>query len=379
MNDILSFFDLPDRFDGPLASLSGQLIIPQSDEDLEGVKIILFHLSEKRWEAESSNQTDDSETQVFDHLSRMFASKEFSKDVAFLGRFINGDRENDTEIGLRSVFRFCLERKIIPIVIGNHFRLLQCAYEGFKEVEMIVNLTSISKRIRLGLNEEPELIGQIVKDQPNFLFNYTNIGYQTYYTNPEELALAESLYFDAYRLGEIRGDVSASEPLIRSSDLLHFELDSIKSSDFSSCLEPEPNGFYAEAACQMMRYAGLNERMRCVILSNYSPSNNDSDEKLIAQLIWCLIDGLTYRKTELPGKPADRFLRYSVSLKGDEYEIIFYKSLNTDRWWMEVPIPPNYVNKYVKHHMLPCSYEDYLTATNDEIPERWWRAYQKML
>lgn len=28
--------------------------------------------------------------------------------------------------------------------------------------------------------------------------------------------------------------------------------------------------------------------------------------------------------------------------------------------------------------MLPCSYEDYLTATENEIPERWFQTFKKL-
>jgi hypothetical protein len=37
-------------------------------------------------------------------------------------------------------------------------------------------------------------------DEPNNLFNYCNIGYQTYYNSQEEIDLIEKLFFDAYRL-----------------------------------------------------------------------------------------------------------------------------------------------------------------------------------
>jgi hypothetical protein len=29
--------------------------------------------------------------------------------------------------------------------------------------------------------------------------------------------------------------------------------------------------------------------------------------------------------------------------------------------------------------MVPCNYSDYQAALNDEIPDRWMRAYQKLI
>ena len=34
--------------------------------------------------------------------------------------------------------------------------------------------------------------------------------------------------------------------------------------------------------------------------------------------------------------------------------------------------------KYERHHMVPCSYSDYETACNDELPDKWWQTYKKL-
>jgi hypothetical protein len=52
----------------------------------------------------------------------------------------------------------------------------------------------------------------IIKE-PNNLFNYSNIGYQTYYNSQEEIDLIEKLYFDAYRLGEVCNNITIAEPV----------------------------------------------------------------------------------------------------------------------------------------------------------------------
>ena len=57
--------------------------------------------------------------------------------------------------------------------------------------------------------------------------------------------------------------------------------------------------------------------------------------------------------------------------------LIFYKSLKTGRWWIEIPFLPNVNNKLKKHTLLPCMHSDYVQATQGEIPERWYKAYRK--
>jgi hypothetical protein len=42
---------------------------------------------------------------------------------------------------------------------------------------------------------------------------------------------------------------------------------------------------------------------------------------------------------------------------------------------VEIPFISNGNNKLKK--LLPCSYDEYLGACNQELPERWWKAQRK--
>jgi len=44
---------------------------------------------------------------------------------------------------------------------------------------------------------------------------------------------------------------------------------------------------------------------------------------------------------------------------------------------MEVPFQTS-LTKYERHHLVPCSYKDYQVACKDEMPDKWWQAYQKL-
>jgi len=154
----------------------------------------------------------------------------------------------------------------------------------------------------------------------------------------------------------------------------------LKSSDFSSNRNPQPNGVYAEEICQLMRFSALSEKCKVILLTDIDfTSSSRIDALLIGEMLWCFFEGYYLRKLELPHAKSNGFLKYRVSLKDDEFHLIFYKSLKTDRWWMEVPVPPEFANKYRKHHLIPCNYEDYRVATEDDLPDRWWKAYKKML
>jgi len=60
-------------------------------------------------------------------------------------------------------------------------------------------------------------------------------------------------------------------------------------------------------------------------------------------------------------------------------ELVFLKSKKSDRWWMLVDFKNKVNKKYRRHQFVPCSYNDYMTALNHEIPERWWKLQQKII
>ena len=65
-------------------------------------------------------------------------------------------------------------------------------------------------------------IGKIILDQPYNLFNYSAIGYQTYFNSQEEIDLMEKLYFEAYRLGEVSNDITLVEPVMRDANIVTY-------------------------------------------------------------------------------------------------------------------------------------------------------------
>ena len=99
---------------------------------------------------------------------------------------------------------------------------------------------------------------------------------------------------------------------------------------------------------------------------------------LVAQMIWCFIDGYYSRKQDFPVGDRSQYFKYTVALESKDHELVFYKSNKSDRWWMEVPYQTGQNSKYERHHLVPCSYADYEMALRDEMPDRWWKTYQKL-
>ena len=214
---------------------------------------------------------------------------------------------------------------------------------------------------------------KIIIDEPNNLFNFCNIGYQTYYNSQEEIDLVEKLFFDAYRLGEVSNNISISEPVFRDADLVSIDLRAVKSSDSGNFIDFNPNGFNGKEICSLSRYAGISDKVTSFGVFNHN--NSKQEAVIIAQICWYFIEGYHYRSNEYPFGSRENYLKYIVPL--EEEDLVFYKSDKTDRWWIEIPYVLSSSNKLKKNTLLPCSYEEYLAACNQEMPERWWKAQRK--
>jgi hypothetical protein len=188
------------------------------------------------------------------------------------------------------------------------------------------------------------------------------------------------LNFDLHRLGQIRNNISSTEPLFRNADFVSFDINSIRFSDSDGNLSPGPNGLYAEEACQLMRYAGISNKLSMAGIFGWNTQfdNRSITPGLIAQLIWHFVDGIINRISDGNIGNSDDYTIYKLTTDDVGEELVFYKNNRNGRWWMNVPFNDFKKSKYSKHHIVPCSYEDYLQAMKGEIPETWWQTYQKL-
>jgi hypothetical protein len=127
-----------------------------------------------------------------------------------------------------------------------------------------------------------------------------------------------------------------------------------------------------------VRYGGLSDRLTSIAFYDYNPEfdRGDHTAQVLAQAVWYFIQGVYNRKQDYPILNEGEFHKYIVSSKEIGHDITFLKSNKSDRWWIR--LPEEHI-KYKTHQLFPCSYRDYQLALKEEIPERWWKAYSKML
>jgi arginase family enzyme len=304
--------------------------------------------------------------------------------IVDLGNIEPGHRVEDTYFALSSTIEYLVKVNILPVILGGGQDLTFANYKGYQNLEQLVNLVSIDADFNLGFIDDEldakTYLSKIILYQPNYLFNYSNIGYQTYFVEPAAIELMQKLFFDSYRLGLVRANLEETEPIVRNADIVSFDISAVRNSDAPGNANAGPNGFTGEEFCQIARYAGLSDKVTSVGFYEYSPVFDDREvtAHLIAQALWCFIEGVSQRKNDLPVSSHPDFLKYRVFVNESKHEIVFYKSNKSDRWWMEVPYPNN-KSKYERHHLVPCSYTDYQIACNEGMPDRWWQTYQKLI
>jgi hypothetical protein len=356
----------------------GKKVVFHTESDfpvLQKASIAIFGVLDNRG-FENGNPVD------LDEIRKAFYSLfpgNWQSEVIDLGDIPQGNNQEDTYYAVSQLCVQLLKQDVVPIVLGGSQDITYAMYRAFDQLDQMVNIVSVDSKFDLGNNEIKHTAGsylsKIIVDEPNNLFNFSNVGFQTYYNSQEEIDLVEKLFFDAYRLGDVSNAISISEPVFRDADLATFDFTSVKSADSGNILTFVPNGFNGKDICSLSRYAGISDKVKCLGLFNHNGSFQES--MLIAQVIWYFIEGFNFRTIENPLVNHNNYLRYIVPV--DDMELIFIKSIKTERWWIEIPIITNVNNKLKRITLLPCSHEDYLRACDQEIPERWWKAQRKLV
>lgn len=343
--------------------------------DLEGVDVAIICVNEYRG-GDQENQKN-----AFTFFRKQFYSLfpgNWNVSLVDLGNIQFGETLEDTYFLVKSINEDLLRKKVIPIIIGGSHDMTYPIYRAYDNLDQMVNLVTIDNQFDFAKENvafNRSFLTKIIVEEPNNLFNFSNIGYQTYYNSQEEIDLIEKLYFDAYRLGEVSHKIAIAEPVFRDADVVSVDMKSVQSAYSGNQKEFNPNGFDGKEICALARYSGISDKVSTFGVFDWNPSEKESI--LIAQMIWYFIEGFSYRSKEYPFGTKENYLKYIVLVEDEE--LIFFKSNKTDRWWIEIPFLDNKNNKLKRNTLLPCTHDDYLAACEQEIPSRWWKAYRRNL
>lgn len=289
-----------------------------------------------------------------------------------IGNIREGATEADTRAALRTVLNELHRAGKTVVLIGGGHDLKLEQYDPFRKNQEIITATTTDMLVDL---EEQEMITEksylmdLLTSQPNFIRHYNHIGFQSYYVQPKMLESLDKLRFDFYRLGKVREQMEEMEPVLRHTHLYSFDMNAVRFSDAPANIHGSPNGFTGDEACLLTRYAGMGSMLSSFGLYGYDPRADvhGMTAALAAQMIWYFVDGFYVRSYEAQLQEKESFLTFYVTM--EEQETVFMKSKKTGRWWMQIP----------DEKWIPCSYQDYKMATENQLPERWLREQERLI
>ncbi len=292
--------------------------------------------------------------------------------IADAGNVLQGATIEDTRAALLMVLREIESAGKIALVLGGSHDLTMAQYDVFRKKEQMSVAAVADMLIDL---EETEGISpsgflmNMLTDTPNYIAHYSHMAFQSYYNQPRMLETLDKLRFDFFRLGILKENIEEMEPVLRGSDFFSFDLSAVRYSDAVSNINGSPNGLTGEDACSLTRYAGMSHKLSSLGIYGYYPEHdqNEMTAKLISQMVWYFIDGILVRKAEASLENTEEFFQFMVSFTDND--TTFLKSKRTNRWWMRMP----------NNNLIPCSYNDYITARSNDIPERWLREQERLM
>jgi formiminoglutamase len=377
MEDLRSFFE-PQHFietqqPGTYQAMqwgANVMCATQRSFDWEEADIIIVGCGECRGDS-SDTAYSDSPDVIREELYKMYYWHSAIK-IADAGNIRQGATLNDTRAALLTVLQEIHAAGKIALVLGGSHDLTLQQYEVFKKAEQMAVASVADMLIDLDEAEETNT-GSFLMDMltgtPNFITHYSHIAFQSYYAHPRMLETLDKLRFDFFRLGKVRENIEDMEPVLRTSNLFSFDLSAVRYCDAPANIKGSPNGLTGEEACQLTRYAGMSEPLTSfgIYGFNHQDDVHGMTARLVSQMIWYFVDGYLVRKTEAKLTEREEFIVFNITFTDND--TVFLKSKRTNRWWMKLP----------DGSFVPCSYNDYLIASNDEIPERWLREQERLM
>jgi formiminoglutamase len=301
-------------------------------------------------------------------------------EMVDLGNFREGKTGTDTLIGLKDVIAELGKAHKIIVLIGRDTHDVLTYGQAYAKLETPYNLSVIDSIIDIMPDDQAQrshYLNELVSEPDGCLFDFVHLGYQTYLNDSGSLDRLGELFFEYQRLGVLREDIRESEPVFRNSDLVVFSMNSIRQTEAPGVSFPCVNGFTAEESCQLARFAGLSDKLSLFALAGFRPDRDRGEQTsaLAAHMIWHFLQGIIQRKSDYPFSDIRLYQKYLITLPKSGFNLTFFKSPSSGRWWMEVPYPDT---KYPRSLYVACSPRDYQIASDGEVPDRWWNHYRRL-
>lgn len=337
------------------------------DNDPETADVVLLSCDE--WRGSGQKVKTGNDWQVRHQLYNLYLWHTDLK-IADAGMLSNGASLQDTYAALRMVVGELTNAGKKVIVFGGSHDLTLGLYQGIAQEQKVFEVTVVDALINLdreSIFANDNFLYELITSQPNFVRHLNLLGFQSYFVNPDLLETIDKLRFDCVRVGKAQEYLGELEPGIRSSALFSFDLCALAHA-YAPAIHLSPNGFTGQEACKLMQYAGMSRTNKVSGIFGFGQNDESGLTAMqVAHMIWYSLDGMQQSLHEAPLSERSAFIEYHTICS--EVDTLFLQSRYTGRWWMEMP----------NGKMLPCTYNDYLVASQNELPERWLRAQERLV
>jgi formiminoglutamase len=377
MRDILNITDFlypvnPEELSHDEGYKEGQIgrsikVYHEEFPDLDEADIVIVGCGEERGSA--ADRFDPTTPNAIRH--HFYSLFYWHKDVrlADAGNIRSGAALNDTYAALKTVVSELVDAGKTVIILGGSHDLSLAQYDAYRSLNKIIEVTGVDALIDLAIDSPlrcNNFLMELLTGEPNHIRHYNHVAFQSFFVNPHMLETMDKLRFDCYRLGVVKEHIDEMEPVIRNSQMVSFDISAIQYASAPSSYV-SPNGLNGEEACVLARFAGMSPNLTSLGIYGYAVESDVQQltAKQIAQMIWYFVDGRSKGKSEALLNEKESFFEYHTAFA--EVDTVFLQSKKTGRWWMQLP----------NNNYIACSYQDYIQASSNEIPERWLRAQER--
>ena len=215
MNLVDYFLPLPDSFVikkevyqstqlGSLISIHSENYFP----DVTDCKIVLFSVPEYEGSQNSESESKYKIREEFFELHNF----DFPK-ISDLGLMKISSTRKQTFHDIESICKELIKNDILPVILGGGNDISYAVYKAYASLNKFITFTSIDSKFDLGLKKDflssESYLSKIISHSPSFLFQFVNIGYQSYYNSPIAISMLNDLNFESVRLGIIQQELES--------------------------------------------------------------------------------------------------------------------------------------------------------------------------
>ncbi len=275
------------------------------------------------------------------------------------------------------VLKELIDGRKVVILIGSDPDLSFYQYQAYGDKVKGVSASLVQDRPQYLLkpdNKKLPLLNRMLKPGEHHLFHLSLLAYQRHHADPAVIRhLIEEEHFELHGLGMVKEDPIKMEPILRDADMLSINLSALASAYAPAAGHPGPNGLDGMEICQIVRYAGLSEKLSSLSIGDWAPSRDRKHitARMAGQILWYFLEAVSQRQGDFPVS-MDGLIEFHVQHDHFHDQLVFWKSSRTGRWWLQVPVREEAGHE--RHRLVPCSYSDYQEACRNELPDRIMQA-----